>query len=40
VLKEEKSLILNVVWKEDRVIVSGVEEDESPQKRDCASNGI
>jgi len=39
VLKEEKSLIENVVWKEDRVIVSGDEEDASPQKRNSVSTG-
>jgi len=40
VLKEENSLIENVVWKEDRGIVRGVEEDASPQKRDAVLTGI
>ena len=39
-LKEGKSLIENIVWKEDRGIVRGVEEDASPQKRDSVSTGI
>jgi hypothetical protein len=39
-IKEEKSLIEKLVWKEDRGIVSGVEEDASPQKSDAVSTGI
>jgi len=39
-LKEEKSLIEKLVWKEDRGIVRGVEEDGSGQKCDAVSTGV
>ena len=39
-MKEEKSLIEKIVWKECQGVLSGVEEDASLQKRDAVPTGI